>query len=207
VALNISGIRVEVRKKNIKNLHLYVKPPNGRVMVSAPLSMSDLAIERFVRTKTVWIKKQVSAFDAQPRQPKRQHVSGETLYVWGKQYFVRTEYANRYSLALCGNRAILTVRRNSTAAQREKFVREWHRALLKAEIARLLPKWEKATGLRAPSWQIKYMCTRWGTCNAKTGKIYADVERDKVNPKWPYAGFHGMSATDVQKAQNVQENN
>ena len=142
-------ISIEVYKKDIKNLHLYVKPPNGNVMVSAPLAMSDEAIERFIRTKISWIKKQVAKFGNQRRQSAREYVSGETLYVWGKQYYLQTEYGNRNSLVLAGDKAVLTVREKSTSAQRENFVREWYRKLLKVEIARLLPKWETITGLKA----------------------------------------------------------
>ena len=177
--LHISGILVEVCKKNIKNMHLYVKPPNGAVSVSAPAAMSDEAIERFVRTKVGWIKRQVGKFAGQPRQSEREYVSGETLYVWGKQFFLHTEYGKRYSLKLSGEKAVLTVRKESAAAQRENFVREWHRARLKAEIARLLPKWERITGLKCASWQTKHMTTRWGTCNAKTGKIWLNLQLAK----------------------------
>ena len=73
------------------NMHLYVKPPNGNVVVSAPLKMSNEAIERFVRTKTGWIKKQINKFDEQPRQAEREYVYGETLYVWGKQYYLQKD--------------------------------------------------------------------------------------------------------------------
>ena len=181
--LNISGIPIEVCKKDIKNMHLYVKPPNGNVVVSAPLTMSDAAIERFVRTKASWIKKQVAKFDNQPRQSEREYVSGETLFVWGKRHYIQTEYGNKNSLVLSGDRAVLTVRKESTAEHRENFVREWYRELLKAEIARLLPKWEKATGLKATGWQTKYMTTRWGTCNTKTGKIWLNLQLAKKTPE------------------------
>lgn len=181
--LNISGIPIEVCKKDIKNMHLYVKPPNGNVVVSAPLTMSDEAIERFVRTKASWIKKQVAKFDNQPRQSEREYVSGETLFVWGKRHYLQTEYGNKNSLVLSGDRAVLTVRKESTAEQRENFVREWYRELLKAEIARLLPKWEKATGLKATGWQTKYMTTRWGTCSIKTGKIWLNLQLAKKTPE------------------------
>lgn len=181
--LNISGIPIEVCKKDIKNMHLYVKPPNGNVVVSAPLTMSDEAIERFVRTKASWIKKQVAKFDNQPRQSEREYVSGETLFVWGKRHYIQTEYGNKNSLVLSGDRAVLTVRKESTAEHRENFVREWYRELLKAEIARLLPKWEKATGLKATEWQTKYMTTRWGTCNTKTGKIWLNLQLAKKTPE------------------------
>ena len=181
--LNISGIPIEVCKKDIKNMHLYVKPPNGNVTVSAPLTMSDEAIERFVRTKTSWIKKQIARFDNQPRQSEREYVSGETLYVWGKQYFLQTKYDSKNSLVLSGDKAILTVRKESSAEQRENYVREWHRDILKVEIARLLPKWEKTTGLKAAAWQTKYMTTRWGTCNVKTGKIWLNLQLAKKTPQ------------------------
>ncbi len=181
--LNISGIPIEVCKKDIKNMHLYVKPPNGNVTVSAPLAMSDEAIERFVRTKASWIKKQVAKFDNQPRQSEREYVSGETLFVWGKQHYLQTEYGNKNAPVLSGDKAVLTVRKESTAEQRENFVREWYRDLLKDEIARLLPKWEKTTGLKAEGWQTKYMTTRWGTCNTKTGKIWLNLQLAKKTPE------------------------
>ena len=181
--LNISGIPIEVCKKNIKNMHLYVKPPNGNVVVSAPLSMNDEVIERFVRTKTSWIKKQIAKFANQPRQSEREYVSGETLYVWGKQYYLQTKYGSKNSLTLFGDKAVLTVRRESTAEQRENFVREWYRDLLKAEAARLLPKWEKITGLKAANWQTKCMTTRWGTCNTKTSKIWLNLQLAKKTPE------------------------
>lgn len=124
-----------------------------------------------MRTRVSWIKKQISKFENQSRQSEREYVSGETLYVWGKQYYVKTEYGNKNSLVLSGDKAVLTVRKGSTAEQRENFIREWYRELLKTEVSRLLPKWEKITGLKATSWQTKYITTRWGTCNIKTGKI------------------------------------
>jgi predicted metal-dependent hydrolase len=183
VTLNISDIPIEIYKKSIKNMHLYVKPPDGSVTVSAPLSMSDTAIERFVRTKISWIKRQIGKFDNQPRQSQREYVSGETLYVWGKQYYVQTEYGNKNSLILSGDMAILTVRKESTAEQRDNFVREWYRELLKIEITRVLPKWEEKTDLKASSWQTKYMTSRWGTCNKKTGKIWLNLQLAKKTPQ------------------------
>jgi predicted metal-dependent hydrolase len=79
--------------------------------------------------------------------------------------------------------AILTVRKKSTAVQRENFIREWYRKQLKNEIIRLLPKWEKITGLKCNSWQTKYMTTRWGTCNPKTKKIWLNLQLAKKTPE------------------------
>jgi len=183
VTLEISGIEIAVQKKDIKNMHLYVKPPNGKVTVSAPHSMSDLAIERFVRTRFSWIRRQVETFENQPRQSEREHVSGETLYVWGKQYYVQTHFGSRNSLELSGDRAVLTVREGSTQDQRDSFIREWYRSLLKEAVLKRLPIWEAKTGLKAKNWRTKYMTTRWGTCNATTGTIWLNLQLAKKTPE------------------------
>jgi predicted metal-dependent hydrolase len=179
----ISGIPVEVCKKDIKNMHLYVKPPNGKITVSAPLNMSDKTIERFVRTKAGWIKQQVEKLVTQPCQSEREYISGETLYVWGGQYFLLVKYGTgKNSLLLSGDRAILTVHEKNTAVQRGKFIREWYRNLLKKETEQLLPKWEERTGLVCNDWQTKYMTTRWGTCNIRKRKIWLNVQLAKKTP-------------------------
>ena len=175
----VAGIDVRIDHKNIKNMHLYVKPPKGTVSVSAPLNMGDDSIERFVRTKISWVKAQQAKFAGQLRQTERQYVSGETLYLWGKQYFLQVDYGNRNTLELSGNTAILTVRRESSAKQRTNFVNEWYRKLLKNEITRLLPKCEAATGLKCDSWQTKYMTSKWGTCNIEERKIWLNLQLAK----------------------------
>lgn len=176
----VSNISVEVIRKNIKNMHLSVLPPDGGVRVSAPTQLTDEAITMFVRTKLGWIKKQQEKFQQQPRQSERQYVSGETLYVWGKQYFLQVEYSYKgNALTLSGDKAILTVRKESSPKQRESFVNEWYRNLLKQEVAKYLPKWEKTTGLYCSSWQSKYMTTKWGTCNPTSKKIWLNLQLAK----------------------------
>ena len=176
----VSNISVEVIRKNIKNMHLSVLPPDGRVRVSAPTQLTDEALTMFVRTKLGWIKKQQEKFQQQPRQSERQYVSGETLYVWGKQYFLQVEYSYKgNALTLSGDKAILTVRKESSPKQRESFVNEWYRNLLKQEVAKYLPKWEKTTGLYCSSWQSKYMTTKWGTCNPTSKKIWLNLQLAK----------------------------
>ena len=176
----VSNISVEVIRKNIKNMHLSVLPPDGRVRVSAPTQLTDEAITMFVRTKLGWIKKQQEKFQQQPRQSERQYVSGETLYVWGKQYFLQVEYSYKgNAFTLSGDTAILTVRKESSPKQRESFVNEWYRNRLKQEVAKYLPKWEKTTGLYCSSWQSKYMTTKWGTCNPTSKKIWLNLQLAK----------------------------
>lgn len=175
--LTLSGIPIEVQKKAIKNLHLSVKPPYGNVVISAPLTMNDKAIEMFARTNLSWIKKQIIKYEEQPRSAKRQYVSGETLYIWGKQYFLTfEENRTKNSFEIQGNKVILSMRVESTVKQRESYVREQYRSILQAEINRILPKWEELTNLHCDSWQTKYMITKWGACNTDKKKLWFNLQ-------------------------------
>ena len=177
--ITVSDIPITVYKKNIKNMHLSVRPPDGAVTISAPFSIKDATIVLFVRTKLPWIKRQIAQFKTQERQSEREYVSGETLYVWGKRYYLEVCLGSKSSLELSGSKALLTVRKNSTVLQRERFIREWYRSILKLEIERILPRWERITNLKPTGWQTKYMKTRWGTCNTVTKKIWLNVQLAK----------------------------
>ena len=149
-------------------------PPDGAVRISAPLNLSDESIKIFVRTKVAWIKRQQEKFANQARLSEREYVSGESLFVFGKQYYLQVQYGFKNSLELNAKNAVLTVRKESTADQREAFVNEWLREKLKSQIENKLPKWQKITGLVCNGWQTKIMQTKWGSCNPE-GKIWFNL--------------------------------
>ena len=173
----IQDIEIEVIKKRIKNLHLSVLPPNGSVRISAPLSVSDAYIRQFATLKIGWIRTQQAKFAKQQRHSEREFVSGETLFIWGKQYYLQVEYSAKSNhFRIDGEKAILTVRKESTAKQREGYVNEVLRRYLKEEVNRLLPVWEQKTGLHCKQWIVKYMKTRWGSYSARTGTISINLQ-------------------------------
>ena len=168
----IQDIEIEIIKKRIKNLHLSVLPPNGSVRITAPLSVSDDYIRQFATSKIGWIRAQQANFAKQQRHSEREFVSGETIFIWGKQYYLQVEYSDKSThFRLVGEKAILTVRKESTVKQRESLVNEVLRRYLKDEVSRLLPLWERKTGLHCKQWVVKDMKTRWGSYSAKTGTI------------------------------------
>ncbi|MDO4505522.1 MAG: SprT family zinc-dependent metalloprotease, partial [Spirochaetales bacterium] len=175
--ITVSGIDVLVEKKNIKNMHLYVKPPLGKVSVSAPISISEKSIENFVRLNMGWILKQQEKYLEQPRMTERQYISGETYYIWGKQYFLEFNPITKgKSFKIDGDKIILSMKSESTIEQREKFVREEYRKILIEQLNRLVPKWEEITGLFCDSFKTKYMTTKWGTCNPDSKRIWINLQ-------------------------------
>ena len=181
--LIVSGIQVDVEKKDIRNMRLYVKPPDGKVSVSAPLNMNLYVIEQFVHSKTNWIKKQIDKYKNHPSQSNKKNVTGDSFYLWGKPYILQINNGAKSSLKLSGKKAVLTIRKGSNAQTIENFIRDWYRKKIKMEISHLLPKWEKKTGLKCNSWTIRYMTSRWGSCKIKAGKICFNLQLAKKPPE------------------------
>lgn len=174
--ITVSGIDVQVNKKNIKNMHLSVKPPLGNVVVSAPLLLSTKSIENFVRLNLGWIKKQQEKFINQPRMSARQYVSGETYYIFGKQFFLEFIPSKKRTFKIDGIKILLYMPENSSVENRQKFIREKFRKILIEQLERLIPKWEETTNLHCESFKTKYMTTRWGTCNSKAKRIWINLQ-------------------------------
>lgn len=180
----ISGIPIEVQKKNIKNMHLQVKPPDGHVTISAPKSVDDEAIKMYARLNLGFIKNAIAKFQSQPRASKRQYVSGETLYIWGKAYYLLFKAdAQKNSFTIQNQNVILAMNSKSSVKQREAYVREEYRKMLKAAIEKRLPFWEEKTGLHCDSWQTKYMITKWGACNTEKRKLWFNLQLAQKEPQ------------------------
>ena len=175
----VSNIEIEIQKKKIKNMHLSVLPPDGKVRISAPVNTKDEAIKLFAITKIGWIKRQIDKFENQQRQTKREYVSGESHYVWGRRYRMEIGHDYRNNIEIKSNKLILTVRESSTTQQREKVMIEWYREQLKKKLPELVGKWEGIIGVQAESIRIKNMLTRWGTCNIKDKRIWINLQLAK----------------------------
>ena len=90
--MNIDGLEIEVERKPIKNMHLSVYPPDGRVHLSLPDYLSEADARSYVISKWEWIRKQQDEIAAQARQTKREYVSGENHYFFGVRYRLRVVY-------------------------------------------------------------------------------------------------------------------
>ena len=179
--LTVSGVQVQVFRKGIKNLHLGVYPPHGRVRVAAPLRVSDDAVRLAVIGKLGWIKRQRARFEAQPRQSAREMVSGESHYFLGRRYRLRVvERVGGGTVELRGRSTLeLRVRPETTAGQRNRILNQWYRQRLKELIPLLIEKWQAALGVAVAEWGVKKMKTRWGTCNIEARRIWLNLELAK----------------------------
>jgi predicted metal-dependent hydrolase len=176
--ITVSGLLIEVVRKKIKNLHLGVYPPNGRVRVAAPLHVSDEAVRLAIITRLAWIKRQQAKFGGQERQTERQFVSGESHYFQGRRYRLNVVYQKGANRVVVRNKSTidLYVREGSDASQRQRVVVKWYREQLKAMIPPMIGKWESIIGVKVDDWGVKQMKTRWGTCIVKARRIWLNLE-------------------------------
>lgn len=186
--LAINGLEVEVLRKAIKNLHLGVYPPDGRVRVAVPLAVTDDAVRSAVLGKLRWIRHQRESFRAQPRQSQREMVDGESHYIFGQRYRLELVYTEDPSAVgkvqlLNRKRMQLHVRRTTSERQRERLLHAWYREQLREQAAPMIAKWAKALGVTVKDWGIKQMKTKWGSCTAKHQRIWLNLELAKKAPE------------------------
>ena len=176
--LIVSGIVVDVVRKDIKNLHLAVYPPYGRVRVAAPLRVDDEAVRLAVISRLAWIKRQQAKFEAQERQSSREFVSGESHYYLGSRYLLNVIYHDGPPQVVIRNNTTmdLIVRTGSDTREREQVLLKWYRKQLKVVVPPLIAKWEPIIGVQVAEWGVKQMKTKWGTCNIEARRIWLNLE-------------------------------
>ncbi len=179
--IQVCNLNVETIKKDIKNIHLGVYPPNGRVSVAAPLNTTDESIRLLIISKIHWIRKQQLKFNKQVRQTKREYVSGESHYLFGKRYLLNVHsIENKPRIEIKRNKVIdLYVNYNADSEQKEKLVERFYRTEIKKQIPELVEKWQNIIGVNINEIKIKKMKTKWGTCNAKDKRIWLNLELAK----------------------------
>ncbi len=183
--MEICGLKVQTIKKDIKNMHLGVYPPQGRIRVAAPLKMTDESIRLFVVSKIPWIKKQKKNFENQQRLTQREFVTGESHYYFGKRYLLNVIYTTSKPEVKLSNKNMIELftKKGSSQKTNEKIFDDWYRSVLKDKISKLVEKWEKIIGVKVRTMSIRKMKTKWGSCKdtSKTIILNLDLAKKPIN--------------------------
>ncbi len=178
--LKLGNIDIEVEQKNIKNIHLSVYPPNGRVRIAAPLKMDLDTIRVFAISKLQWIKKQQEILRQQERESEREFLERESHYFFGKRYLLKIIEIDVTPKVEIDHKYIhMQLRPNSDISKRAEIINEWYRTQLKKIVPDLISKWEKVIGVESNEYGIKKMRTKWGTCNTEAKRIWLNLELAK----------------------------
>jgi predicted metal-dependent hydrolase len=193
--LHLGDLSVDVVLKDIKNIHLSVYPPTGRVRISAPTRMSIDTIRVFAISKLGWIRQQQSRFQRQERESPREYLDRESHYVWGKRYLLKLVYEEAApEIELKHRRMCLRVRPGTTDERKRAVLDEWYREQLKKAVPSLIAKWEPIMGVKVGRVFVQQMKTKWGSCNtdSKNIRLNADLAR-KPRECLEYIVVHEMA--------------
>ncbi len=176
--IDVSGIPVEIRRKAIKNLHVGVYPPHGKVRVAAPLHLDDEAVRLAIVSRLSWIRRQMESFARQERQSAREMVTGESHYFKGKRYRLNVVKRTGNPRVHVPNNSTLELQvpPGTDRAARQRILDRWYRRQLKARIPELLARWEPVLGVTVADCRVKRMKTRWGSCNIDARRIWLNLE-------------------------------
>jgi len=178
--IKLGDVAVDVVLKDIKNVHLSVHPPTGRVRISAPSRMSLDRIRVFAISKLSWIRQQQERLREQARETPREYLDRESHYVWGRRYLLEVaENEGPPFVALKHGRMILGVRPRTGRAARGEILASWYRELVKAEVSDLIVKWESLLGAQVKQVFVQQMKTKWGSCNRRAHTIRLNTELAK----------------------------
>ena len=178
--IDLGGIPVDVVKKDIKNIHLSVHPPTGRVRIAAPMRMNLDTIRVFAISKLAWVKQQQKKLREQARETPREYLDRESHYVWGRRYLLKlVECECAPTVELKHNKMILCVHSISDEQKRQFVLDEWYRGQLKAAIPAVIAKLERLMGVKVEVFRVRRMKTKWGSCNPRTGSILLNLDLAK----------------------------
>ena len=179
-AIELGGITLDVVRKDIKNVHLSVHPPTGRVRIAAPKRMGLDTLRLFAIAKLGWIRQQQKAMRDQVRESPREYLERESHHVWGKRYLLKlVEAESAPRVTLTHSRLVLQVRPGTPEAVREAIVSAWYRHLLRASVPQLLETWAPRLKVRVDGFYIQHMKTRWGSSNPVARTIRVNTELAK----------------------------
>ena len=182
--IDIGGILVDVVFKNIKNVHLSVYPPSGRVRIAAPEHMSLETLRLYLIAKLDWIKHQQKKLQEQERETAREYLDRESHYLWGRRYLLKIIEAEQPpAVELKHRQMVLTVRPGAAVEKREAVISAWHREQLRLALTPLIEKWEPLLGVVVARVFIQGMKTRWGSCNPHSESIRLNSELAKKPPE------------------------
>ena len=175
--IQLGDITILMACKAVKNVHLTVHPPDGRVTLVAPKGTRLEVARAYAISKLGWIRQQQATLRAQARETPRQFVERESHYLWGRRHLMRVIEAEvKPFVKLDHKRITLTVRPGSDEAKRAEVVHEWHKSLLHAVVPGLIAKWQPKLGVTVSGYFLQRMKTKWGSCNHKAGHIRLNTE-------------------------------
>lgn len=192
--IQLGEFSIAFKRKEVKNVHLSVHPPNGRVTLVTPLGTRAEVARAYAISKLEWIREQQANMRGQARETTRRFIERESHYLWGRRYLLTVrEKEAKPAVRLDHRTIVLTVRPGSSAAERGRVVHEWHKSLLHEAVRELIARWQPRLAVDVADYYLQRMKTKWGSCNhaARTIRLNTELVK-KPKEQLEYVVIHEM---------------
>ena len=178
--IQLGKLSILVTRKDIKNVHLSVYPPDGRVTLVAPIETRLDVARAYAISRLGWIRQQQEKLKNQARETPRRFIERESHYLWGRRHLLSVVYRDaKPSVSIDHKRITLTVRPGSDAGKRVEVIHDWHKSLLHEVVPTLIEKWQRKLQVKVTGYFLQRMKTKWGSCNHRAGNIRLNTELAK----------------------------
>ena len=178
--IQLGKLSILVTRKDIKNVHLSVHPPDGRVTLVAPIATRLDVARAYAISRLGWIRQQQAKLKSQARETPRKFIERESHYLWGRRRLLSVAYRDaKPSVSIDHKRITLTVRPGSDSGKRAEVIHDWHKSLLHEVVPALIEKWQRKLKVKVTGYFLQRMKTKWGSCNHRAGNIRLNTELAK----------------------------
>lgn len=182
ITMHIGGMEIDVIFKAIKHINISVRPPHGQVRVSAPVRVGEAGVRAAITERLDWIHTQQQRILARPLTPEYRYEQGEYHHVWGELVQLDTSRHGRSRVERDGDRLWLIAPESADVDQRKRILERWYRRELEAVIPDLIARWEPIIGCGPSKVVFRWMKTKWGTCQPRTGVIRLNTALAQYDP-------------------------
>lgn len=174
--IDIEGIRIEIIRKPIKNMHIRIYPPDGIVRVSAPLRLSLQNIQQQLYSKRAWLLHHQARFQATLHATEASMKSDEIHYFLGQGYpLKRIENTDQNRIVFDNNHFQWYTKLHATQDEKQQAFKKWYQIQMQQVVPPLIHQWQTILGVHVLEWGTKSMKTRWGSCNTQKHRVWLNL--------------------------------
>jgi hypothetical protein len=160
-------VPIEMTRKAVKYLRLRVTPA-GAVYLSVPWHCPHAQVDAFVTQQWPWVEAQRAKLQTQITSPA---ISADAVVLFGMRYPIDVVVQTTRQVTIHADRIVLHCTARDGAPAQQRLLQQFLHAQLATQLTRFVPQWQQTMNTVVPTWQIRNMRSRWGSCNPRNAHL------------------------------------
>jgi predicted metal-dependent hydrolase len=161
-------VPIEMTRKAVKYLRLRVTP-TGAVYLSVPWHCPQSQVDTFVAQHWPWVEAQRAKLQTPITPPAA--ISADAVVLFGVRYPIEVVVQPTRQVCIVADRITLHHTARDGVPAQQRLLQQFLYAQLATQLTQLVPQWQHTMGTVVPTWQIRNMRSRWGSCNPRKAHL------------------------------------